>query len=276
MKTAKRMGGICACVALFVMLSVVSTPATNMTTIVSIPEITEPPDTYATLPITIAHVEKYGACTISIIYDPTVVHVTDVSSGPDSTVLAWNADNTTGIVNISAWNIAGVSGDIILANVIFKAVGNAGSSTLLKLNVSKLENIFYKNIPYLVRDGNFNIKIDDVNSSTPTSTPTPTPTLSHSPSHSPPTSKNTPPAPALAPALASPALYPYPPSATPSPPLPPSPGETEETNANVTPASISGKLIPRGKIVQPGFEILFVCVALLIAYLLLYRKEGRK
>ncbi|RLG89942.1 hypothetical protein DRO34_06455 [Candidatus Bathyarchaeota archaeon] len=171
-------------IILLVISSVVSIPATNLAaTVVSIPEETTiPPGAYATLPITVAHVEKYGVSTISITYDPSVVHVTDVTSGPDSTVIAWNADNTSGIVTISAWNIAGVSGDIIFANVTFKAIGNAGRSSHLKLNVIKLRNISYKDIPASVSDGAFSIKeegealaltpaLSPSLSPTPTSTP---------------------------------------------------------------------------------------------------------
>jgi len=55
-----------------------------------------------TAPILISNVENYGTGTISVTYDLAVVHVTDIASGPDSTVVDWNTDNTTGIVIIFA------------------------------------------------------------------------------------------------------------------------------------------------------------------------------
>ena len=45
-----------------------------------------------TAPILISNVENYGTGTISVTYDPSVVHVASVSSGPDSTVVDWNTD----------------------------------------------------------------------------------------------------------------------------------------------------------------------------------------
>ena len=198
-------------VVLFVMLlsSVASAQVQTTTTTVAISEVTKPFDSYATLPITLLDVQNYGTGTISITYDPSVVHVTGVSDGPYSTVIDWNPDNTTGIVIISAWNMDGVSGDIIFANVTFHAVGSPGTSTTLKLNVTTLKDISSNDIPVSISDGTLSIKIEN-GGVTPTSTSTP-------------------------------------PAPTPT---------------------------PQGKI--PGFESIFACTALLIAfaYLLLMRMRG--
>lgn len=227
--------------------------ATTTRTMVSIPEITKPPHNYATLPITITSVENYGTGTINITYDPSVVHVTSASGGPESTLTAWSVDNTTGVVTISAWNIAGVSGDIIFANIDFKVVGSAGLSTPLRLNVATLKDTSYKDIPVSVTHGTFNIKTEGEGAtSTFTSTSTSTPTLSPSPT---PTLTPTP----------TPTTIPTPTSA-----LSPTPTPTETGEGKATPTSTS---TPEGKI--PGFETLFTCTALLIAYLLLFRKEIR-
>ena len=110
-----------------------------------------------TAPILISNVQNYGTGTISVTYDPSVVHVTSVSSGPDSTVVNWNPDNTTGIVTISAWNTGGVSGDIIFANVTFHAVGSAGSSTPLNISVTTLKDISYNNTSVITKNGSFTI-----------------------------------------------------------------------------------------------------------------------
>jgi hypothetical protein len=98
-------------------------------------------------------VDNYGTGTISVTYDPAVVHVTDVSDGPDSTVIDWNPNNSTGIVIISAWNMDGVSGNIIFANVTFKAVGTG--STPLNLSVTTLKDIFLHDIPAIIKNGSF-------------------------------------------------------------------------------------------------------------------------
>lgn len=268
----KIMGkGVCGygLLLLFLMLAispllvVIAVPATTTRTMVSIPEITKPPDACATLPITIASVEKYGTGTISITYDPSVVHVTSVSDGPESTLTAWSVDNTTGVVRISAWNIAGVSGDIVFAKIDFKVVGSAGLSTPLRLDVTILKDTSYKDIPVSVTDGAFNIETEgDTTTSTsasspttPTPAPTITPSIPPSPTGTPPTS--TPTAPTFIPAPAT----------------QPSPTPTETGEAKATP-SLTPTSRSEGKI--PGFETLFACTALLIAYMALFRKGIRK
>ena len=102
--------------------------------------------------------ENYGTGAISVTYDPAVVHVASVSSGPDSTAVAWNINNTTGIVTISAWNIGGVSGDIVFANVTFKAVRTG--STPLNISVTTLKDIFQQDITAIIKNGSFTIEAE--------------------------------------------------------------------------------------------------------------------
>jgi len=115
-----------------------------------------------TLPIMITNIGNYGTGTINITYDSAMVHVTDVTSSPDSTVTAKNIDNTTGLVRISAWNTGGVSGDIVFANVTFTSVGVG--STPLNLTVDMLQDTSYLEIPSVtVRNGSFRTSWGDVN-----------------------------------------------------------------------------------------------------------------
>ena len=125
-------------------------------TTVSIANLTSEPGKTVNAPISISNVDNYGTGTISITYDPVVVHVTSVSSGPDSTVTGWSADNTSGIVIISAWNTGGVSGNIIFANVTFQAVRSAGSTTL-NISVTTLKDISQHDIPAIINNGSFSI-----------------------------------------------------------------------------------------------------------------------
>jgi len=130
-----------------------ATPAT-----VSIGNFTSAPGETVTAPILISNVENYGTGTISVTYDPAVVHVASVSSGPDSTAVAWNINNTTGIVTISAWNIGGVSGDIVFANVTFKAVRTG--STPLNISVTTLKDISLQDITAIIKNGSFTIEAE--------------------------------------------------------------------------------------------------------------------
>ncbi|OYT62348.1 hypothetical protein B6U67_04555 [Methanosarcinales archaeon ex4484_138] len=86
----------------------------------------------------------YGTGTINIEYDPSVVHVTGVFNGSESTVVAENIDNVIGVVKISAWNIYGISGDIDFADVEFTVVGSSTDSTPLNLDIAVLKDISYK------------------------------------------------------------------------------------------------------------------------------------
>jgi len=139
---------------------------------VSIGDIEASPGESITAPIMIYDVTNYGAGTIKVTYDPSVVHVTDVASTADSDVVAWGADNVTGCVSISAWNITGISGDISFANVTFKAVGSPGDVSDLNIEIKTLKDTSYKDIPATSINGSFKI-LPII-----TPTPTPTPTLS--------------------------------------------------------------------------------------------------
>jgi len=61
---------------------------TSATATVSINNLSSAPGETVTAPILISNVENYGTGMISVTYDPAVVHVASVSSGPDSTVVA--------------------------------------------------------------------------------------------------------------------------------------------------------------------------------------------
>ncbi|MCW3137332.1 MAG: cohesin domain-containing protein [Methanophagales archaeon] len=144
---------------LLLALTTTQSSETASTAIVSIGNLTSAPGETVTAPVLISNIENYGTGTLSIEYNPSIVHVTDVTSGPDSTVIAWKADNISGIVNISAWNISisGVSGTIIFANVSFMAVRSAGS-TPLNLSVITLQNMFNEDILTTIKNGSFSIK----------------------------------------------------------------------------------------------------------------------
>jgi len=74
---------------------------------------------------------------IIIAYDPSVVHVTDVSSGSGKALSlltgANSIDNNAGIVKITFLDVEPPQGNVILANVVFKSVGSSKSSTSLNI-----------------------------------------------------------------------------------------------------------------------------------------------
>ena len=119
---------------------------TCVATTVSIDDSTITPGDTVTVPIRISDIENYGAGTITIKYDPAVVHVTDVVKSSDSKIVDDNIDNTAGLTGISAWNINGVNGSIIFANVVLKAVGSSGDSSPLAITVDTLQDISYEEL----------------------------------------------------------------------------------------------------------------------------------
>jgi len=108
-----------------------------------------------TVPITLSGIQNYGAGTIAIKYDPDVVHVTDVVKSSDSKIADSNVDNTAGLTRIGAWNIGGVSGDIVFANVNFTAVGTG--STTLNLIVDTLQDTTYTELSVALNNGSISI-----------------------------------------------------------------------------------------------------------------------
>ena len=81
-------------------------------------------------PVVLSSITDYGTGAITLKYDPSIVHVTDVKGSEDSTVVAWNADNEIGEAKIAAWNINGVSGNIDFAIISFRAANKSGSTPL--------------------------------------------------------------------------------------------------------------------------------------------------
>ena len=97
---------------------------------VSIGKIAADPEGRCTAPVVLSSITDYGTGAITLKYDPSIAHVTDVTGSEDSTVVAWNADNEIGEAKIAAWNINGVSGDIDFAIITFRAANKSGSTPL--------------------------------------------------------------------------------------------------------------------------------------------------
>ena len=161
-----------ASLALMLAVGAVQVSATAVT--VAIDDCTAATGGEVTVPIRITGIANYGAGTINITYDPGAVHITGISNSDDSTVTPPDIDNTAGIASVSAWNLAGVSGDIVFADVTLTAVGSEGDSSTLTLDLVKMVNTSMKPIEAGVSDGTFVIT-GGSGDATPTSTSTPEP-----------------------------------------------------------------------------------------------------
>ena len=104
---------------LLVTLVLLSAGATATT--ISIGEVTLSPGESATLPIMITDVTDCGVAAIQFSYDPSVVHVTEITDSQFD-VCNPTIDNVTGdfeIPGVQFWS-AGLNGNVRLANVTLK------------------------------------------------------------------------------------------------------------------------------------------------------------
>lgn len=217
-------------------------------TTVSIEDITADPGGTATVSIMFNDIEDYGTATIELEYNSAVVSVEDVTGSSDSTVIAENIDNTAGRAIISAWNLNGVGGNIVFADVKIKAVGNSGDSTTLTLTVDTLQNISYNEIPATVGSGSFTISGQASTNPTPAPIPpTPSQNIGTDTSQAPQDEEtNTNPTPHDTQTDANPPVHPGGESDTPAEPV-----------ASPPPSSMI-----------PGFTAFLLCTGLLTAYMI--------
>jgi hypothetical protein len=138
-------------------------------TTVSIADVTTDSEDTVIVPLMVNDMTDYGSGTINITYDLSVVHVTAVTSSPDSTVQSFNNNNVAGFTTISALNTDGANGDIVFANVEFTAVGTGSSP--LDIHIDSLYDRSFNKIHKNATVDNGLFTSGDVSTSpTPTST----------------------------------------------------------------------------------------------------------
>ena len=114
-------------------------------------------------PIMAGNVKNLGAGRINITYNSSVVHVTNVTPGTENAlaVALWDAIGSTnsGWVVISACDLTekGKSGDVIFANVTYKAVGAVTDISPLNISVDELFDINYIDIICTLTNGTFTV-----------------------------------------------------------------------------------------------------------------------
>lgn len=99
--------------------------------------------------------DSYDTGTITVNYNPVIVHAIDVKGSQDSTISAFNIDNINGNVTISAMNLNGATGDFPFAIVTFKAI-DTGTS-LLDISVDTLQDISYNPVTASINNGSITI-----------------------------------------------------------------------------------------------------------------------
>jgi hypothetical protein len=131
----KRKGLITAFAAL--LLSLLIMPVSVATT-VSVSDVFFEPGDDASIPVMINNVSNVGVVNINIDYDPSVVRITTVSNS-DFGNLYSVINNTIGLAKIGGVHYDGLSGDVKLADILLKAVGDAYETSTLNLTVNELK-----------------------------------------------------------------------------------------------------------------------------------------
>ena len=89
--------------------------------------------------ITIDNMTNFGAATVALSYNPTVMHITDITAGDVGTPIA-NINNTAGTATIAAYitTATGPDSPITFAGIELFAVGGSGETSPLTLTVTTL------------------------------------------------------------------------------------------------------------------------------------------
>jgi hypothetical protein len=118
-------------------------------------------DAAVVLPVMICNATNLGSIDLELVYNYAVLIVTNVSGG-DFDVLISNLEaSAAGHVRIVAFQTAspGITGTAVLARLALTAVGDAGSTSSLKIRVNKLTDATpqCRDLPYSVTNGTFSI-----------------------------------------------------------------------------------------------------------------------
>lgn len=138
-------------------MTVTYDPSTD-TAIIAIADAAASPSDTTTTQITIDDMTNFGAATVTLSYDPTVVQIGNVTAGDVGTPTP-SIDNTAGTATITAYVSTAIGPDspITFANVELLAVGNDGESSPLTLEVTTLADVDGTPVPATTESGVFTI-----------------------------------------------------------------------------------------------------------------------
>ena len=126
-------------------------------TVVSIPDASADYCNTTTVLISITNVTELASVNIYLHYTPGVVHVTSVTAGDLPMLFNCTINNVTGVTQIVGGKATGISGTVIFANVTLHAVGSAGETSPLNLEVITLKDIYGEPILNTPDNGTFTI-----------------------------------------------------------------------------------------------------------------------
>ena len=155
MKIIERILFVAAGLALCMLVCAPAASARAAT--VSIGDLAIEPGENTSIPIVVNNVTDLGGCDIHIVYDASVVHVTNVTPG-EMTLLRYTINNGTGWMHANTINVSGLDEDVIIAYVNLTAVGSDGDSSPLGIVVDQLFDVNFGQINHTVMNGTFTIE----------------------------------------------------------------------------------------------------------------------
>ena len=118
----------------------ISTVPVSAETIVSIDDVYVEPGNGTSVPVVINNVTDLGVADIILVYNRSMVRITDVENS-EFDFMNPVINESAGTVRMVAidYSMAGLSGDVKLADITLEAVGNAGETDTLNLVIKELK-----------------------------------------------------------------------------------------------------------------------------------------
>ena len=163
-KSVWRKTGIPVTVLAALSLAMFIMPVAAAVTTISIDDIFVEPGEDVVVTAMINNVTNLGVANINIAYEQSVVHVTAVTSS-DFNNLYHVIDNSTGLVKIGGVDYGdGLNGDVKLADLTLKAVGDADETSSLGISIIELKeaSAIETSIPAAVDNGTMVLNLPPV------------------------------------------------------------------------------------------------------------------
>jgi len=120
----------------FLLVPLITVVNSGASCIISIEDVKIPEKSKTWDKLMISEVTNLGSFSINLSWNPSIVNI-DKISGSDFVLIPY-INNSIGFVNITAYTISAVNGNVDIADILFEAVGSSGSSCSLKITHCQL------------------------------------------------------------------------------------------------------------------------------------------
>jgi len=158
-KERMKGGEIAASLAIVLSLLCLLPAGASAQAVVAIENASALPNETTTTNVIAYNVTNLGNFGITVTYDPGVVNITDVTEGPDVGNFRWEriSDGKVRLYTMNMFEIPSLSGDVTLATLTLRAVGDLGDTCSLNLEIGQLLDNESNPIPAISKNGTFKI-----------------------------------------------------------------------------------------------------------------------